>query len=360
NFSLISGTLLQVALVGAVSFTAMAYSSRGVLQAGTISLGAWIAITVAWKFIMALVPEDFAELTLRTIIPVSYLFYYLFWPVLFPLRWLLGKLSERRANGVEEEVTEEEVQAYIDVGEEEGIIEEGEGKLIQSIVDFGDRIARELMTPRVDMIAAEADTSVDALAKIFSESKYSRIPIYEEGIDNILGTIHLKDVFDAHLRGEPKTARALVRPAYFVTETKKVSELLREFQLEHLQMAIVLDEYGGTAGLISIEDVLEEIVGEIADEHEERDESILEVGDGVYLVNGLVRVETLAELMHADLRDEGYETVAGLIFTVIGRVPKVGEKVTKDGVAFEVERADRKRIYRVRVTRESEPMAAEE
>lgn len=361
SFSLLSGALLQVALVAAVGFTVVTLRQFGLIAAASYAILLWAAVTVVWKFMLAWVPEEIAELILRSLIPVSHLFYYIFWPFLFPLRWALERVERRRdLEEEEEEPTEEEVQAYIDVGEEEGIIEEEEGKLIQSIVDFGDKIARELMTPRIDMLAFEVNKSVDELAKLFSESKYSRIPVYEENIDRIVGIVHIKELFDAVLRNEKRTVRELARPAYFVPETKLVSELLREFQIEHLQIAVVVDEYGGTAGLITIEDIIEEIVGEIADEHEDKDESVVEIENGVFLVNGVFRVDSLEELINADIRGEGYETVAGLIFTHIGRVPKPGEIVRKNGVIFEVERADRKRIHRVRVYRDPEDLAAAE
>lgn len=358
NFSLLSGALLQMSLVAAVGFTAAAFRERGLIGAVVWSILIWVAITLGWKFILAWMPEPISEVLLRLLIPISHLFYYLFWPFLFPLRWVVERVDRRRELfEVEEEPTEEEVQAFIDVGEEEGIIEEEEGKLIQSIVDFGDKLAKELMTPRIDMLAFEANGSLESLARIFSDSKYSRIPIYEGNPDKILGIVNLKDLFDALLRPEKRSVRDLARPAYFVPETKLVSELLREFQMEHLQIAVVVDEYGGTAGLITIEDIIEEIVGDISDEHEDTEESVVEVENGVYLVNGMFRVDSLEELMHAEIRGEDYETVAGLIFTTIGRVPKVGEIVRKNGVVFEVERADRKRIYRVRVFREPESLA---
>ena len=361
NFSLLSGALLQTALISAVGFTILAFQSRGLFQAAVLSMGIWVVITLVWKFFLAWIPEQLAEILLRALIPVSHLFYYLFWPFLFPLRWILDRVDKKReAAEEEEEPTEEEVQAYIDVGEEEGIIEEEQGKLIQSIVDFGDRIARELMTPRIDMLSFDAKGPAEDLAKLFSESKYSRIPIYEENTDKIVGIVHIKDLFDALLRKDSRSVRELARPAYFVPESKLVSELLREFQIEHLQIAVVVDEYGGTAGIITIEDIIEEIVGEISDEHEDTDESVVEVENGVYLVNGLFRVESLEELIHADIGGESYETVAGLIFTTLGRVPKVGEQVRKNGIVFEVERADRKRIYRVRVYRDPEYMAIAE
>jgi CBS domain containing-hemolysin-like protein len=252
------------------------------------------------------------------------------------------------------------VQAYIDVGEEEGILEASEGKMIQSVVDFGDRVARELMTPRIDVLAFDVTQPFDELARVFSESKYSRIPIYEGSVDKIVGIVHIKEVFEALVKGEKRPVAELARAPYFVSETKKVSELLREFQSEHIQVAVVVDEYGGTAGIITIEDIVEEIVGEIADEHEEDEATIVDLGDGEYMVSGQLRVEALEELLDADLEGDDYETVAGLIFTSTGRIPKPGAVVKKNGYQFIVDRADRRRIYRVRVSRDPEWTAEDE
>ena len=362
EFSLISGAVLQLGLVAAMGCTAAALWQAGGLYATGRSMLLWGAIVVLWKFVLAFVPDNLAEKILRGILPLGHATYYLLWPILAPLAKLYSHIAERREEGEEEEeATEEEVQAYIDVGEEEGIFEEGEGRLVQLIVDFGDRLAREVMTPRVDILAFEASQPIDALANLFSESKYSRIPIYEQNIDQILGIIHVKDVFEAFLRGEKKSIRDLVFPALFIPESKRVAELLREFQLEHQQIAIVHDEFGGTAGLITIEDLIEEIVGEIADEHEEDEEvSMVQIDDEVYLVNGLLRVEKLEDLFGIDATGDGYETVGGLIFTRMGRVPRGGETLRTAGLLFEVERADRKRIYRVKVARDPEWGPAEQ
>jgi putative hemolysin len=209
------------------------------------------------------------------------------------------------------------------------------------------------MTPRVEIQAMDVNGTTQALARLFSDTKYSRIPIYERDVDHIVGIVHVKDLFDVVLKGETRTVRELMRPAYFVSETKPVIELLREFQTEHIQVAIIVDEFGGTAGLASIEDVVEEIVGDISDEHEDEEATVVEVEPGIYLVNGMTRTESIRDVFGIDIDDEGYETVAGLIFTATGRIPKVAEIVRKNGLLFEVERADRKRIYRVRVTREA-------
>ncbi len=352
NFYLVSGTLLQVALILAAIFTALALHTRSTGEALAFSALFWCAAVVAWKFALLLIPEQAIEIMFRFLIPLTNFFYYLFWPILFPLRRFLARLeSEEEEDEEDEDPTEEEVQAYIDVGEEEGILEASEGRLLHSIVDFSDRLARELMTPRIDVLAFDAKRPLEELAHLFSESKYSRIPIFTEGIDQISGIVHVKDVLDAVLRSEQRSVVALARPPYFVSETKKVDDLLREFQSEHIQVAVVVDEYGGTAGIITVEDIIEEIVGDIADEHEDEEATVVDLGDGVHLVSGFLRVETLEEMLDVDLAGDDYETVAGLIFTTLGRIPSAGTIVEKNGMRFEVDRADRRRIYRVKVSK---------
>lgn len=355
NLRLLNGAMLQIALVVALLATVRVTESLG--QAAAL----WLLIIVAWKFALGFIPDDIGEAILHKLVPVSYFFYYLFWPVLFPLRRVTERrVREEKEEEDQEEVTEEEVQAFIDVGEDEGILEASEGKMIHSVVEFGDRVARELMTPRIDVLAFDASRPLDELARLFSESKYSRIPIYQGTIDGITGIVHIKDVFDPIFKREDKSVAELARPPYFVSETKKVSELLREFQSEHLQVAVVVDEYGGTAGLITIEDVIEEIVGEIADEHEEEEATIVDLGSNEYLISGLLRIDALEEMLDTQFSADDYETVAGLIFTTLGRVPKAGATIKKNGYVFTVDRADRRRIYRVRVSRDPEWNAEEQ
>jgi putative hemolysin len=352
DFQLVSGALLQLALVVGAGATTMIFDEYTIGSAVATSVAIWAMGVLVWKFILALVPEDTGEVILRALIPFARFTYYVFWPFLYPLRRLLERLGRGDDDDDEEEVTDEEVQAYIDVGEEEGIIEPSEGRMLQSIVDFGDRLAHEIMTPRIDVQAFDARRPIGELAKLFSDSKYGRIPIYEQSIDRITGIVHVKDVLDAVLKNDQRAVGEIARPPYFASETKKVSELLREFQSEHLQIAVVVDEYGGTAGIVTTEDIIEEIVGEIADEHEDEEATIVEVDEGTWLVSGLLRVDALEEKLDADLSGDDYETVAGLIFTSLGRVPATGTAVTKNGWKFEIERADRRRIYRVKVSKD--------
>jgi putative hemolysin len=353
DFQLVSGALLQVALVVGAAATTMIFDREPFGWAVTTSAAIWAALVMLWKFILALVPEDTGESIMRALIPFARACYYLFWPLLFPLRKLLERLGRTDARGGdEEEVSEDEVQAFIDVGEDAGVIEASDSQLLKSVVDFGDRLAHEIMTPRIDVLAFDARRPLSDLARIFSESKYARLPIYEKSIDQITGIVHIKDAFDAVLKGDDRPIAELARQPYFVLETKKVSELLKEFQTEHLQIAVVVDEYGGTAGIVTTEDIIEEIVGEISDEHEDAEASVVDVGDGTWLVSGLYRVEELEKTLGAELAGDDYETVAGMIFTTLGRVPKNGVVVARNGFLFEIERADRRRIYRVRISKD--------
>ncbi|MEA2338835.1 MAG: magnesium and cobalt exporter, family, partial [Thermoanaerobaculia bacterium] len=237
NLQLVSGSLLQIALVGAFVSTIRMLDGESLAMACGISAAVWLVIVILWKFVLAFVPEDVGEMILKALIPFSHFFYLLFWPVLAPMRRVFERLDREEEEAHEEdEVTDEEVQAYIDVGEEEGILEGTEGKMIQSVVDFGDRVARELMTPRIDVLAFDATHPFDELAALFSDSKYSRIPIYDGSIDKIVGIVHIKEVFEALVKHETPKVLQIARPPYFVSETKKVSELLREFQSEHIQV----------------------------------------------------------------------------------------------------------------------------
>ena len=355
HFSLVTGVVAQFALIVGLYLTYRAVSGLAEPFTATIvASGVWLLLVLIWKFVLAATNEEVAETALRALIPVSHVLYMLLFPVLFPLRLLLQMLGRRREAGQdEEEVTDEEVQAFIDVGEEEGILEGGERRLVQSIVEFGDTLVKEVMTPRVDVVALSAETSFDQLIATFVETKYSRLAIYEGDMDHVSGFVHIKDAFDALARGDKPSVRSLTRAAWFVSETKAVAELLRELQVEGQQIAIAVDEFGGTAGLITIEDLLEEIVGEISDEHEDEEESSwIEVDEGIWLVNGLIRIDSLEEVLGARLErpDDDFETVAGLVFKEAGRVPLPGAVVERGGYRFEVDRADRKRIYRVRVS----------
>jgi magnesium and cobalt exporter, CNNM family len=249
-----------------------------------------------------------------------------------------------------EEDQGEVAHAYLEAGEEQGLIEGDERRLLQSIVDFGDTLAREVMTPRPDMVAIQVDTTVSQLRALFREQEYSRFPVYQENLDNILGIIRVKDLLKVDATtSDDRPITPLIRPTTFVPETKRVPELLKEFQRKQVQMAIVVDEYGGTAGLVTIEDLLEEIVGEIRDEDDVEMEPIVEEGNGSYVFSAKVSFDDFRDRLDVEIEPEGFETVGGFILARLGRVPAVGETFELDGLSVEVLEAERRRIHKVRV-----------
>ncbi len=294
------------------------------------------------------------ERALRALTRVYRIVLLLLTPVLAVLTRLVPAVSlERdRQDGAEDETaTAEEIEAFIDVGTREGILEPEQGEWLWSIVDFRDSMARSVMTPRIDMICAPIDSSMDVLAERFIESGHSRIPLYQDSIDNIVGVLHIRDVLRASRMAEPPAARDLLKPPLFIPETKPLGELLKELQARFQQVAIVVDEYGGTAGLVTVEDLIEEIVGEIMDEHEALAAELEPLENGGYRLDGRAHIELLDELFQVDVEDPEYETVAGLIFSALGHVPQVGEAVDDFGLRFTVEAVADRRIQTVRVER---------
>ena len=250
------------------------------------------------------------------------------------------------------ETAAEHIEALISAGEEEGIIEEGDRKLIQSVVAFGDKTVREVMTPRPNIVAIEASRSLEDLRELVIHEQYSRIPVYEQSIDQITGFVHVRDMFelDEDSRKERKV-RELIRPIQFVPETKPVDDLLREMQRDSAHMAIVVDEYGNTAGLATMEDLVEEILGEIHDEHEpERD--VHEEGEGTYVVAGSLDLDRLEDLLGFRPQDETESTtIGGLVTEWLGHVPEVGEAVEREGIRIEVLDGNDLRVNQVRVSK---------
>jgi len=245
----------------------------------------------------------------------------------------------------------EVAKAYIESAEQEGLIEGEERRLLQSIVDFGDTLVREVMTPRPDIVAIRDSATIGELRALFREQEYSRFPVYKESLDNIAGFVFIKDLVLLVATEDSRSIAPLVRPAAMVPETKRVPELLKQFQRQQTQCAIVVDEYGGTAGLVTIEDLLEEIVGEIRDEYDEETEPVVEEGNGRYVFGGKVSVDEVAQRLGVQIEREGFETVGGYLMSHLGRVPAVGERFDIDGLSVEVLDAERRRINRVRISR---------
>ena len=242
--------------------------------------------------------------------------------------------------------------AYLEAGEQEGLIEREERRLLESIVDFGDTLVREVMTPRPDIVAVPIEATLAELRQLFAEQQYSRVPVYKETLDQIQGFVFIKDLVRL-ADGSPGEAVVprLLRPAFFVPETKRVSELLKEFQRQQVQTAVVVDEYGGTAGLVTIEDLLEEIVGEIRDEYDVETESVQDEGNGAFVFSGKADIDELTERLGIEVPRDGFGTVGGYLVSQLGRVPAAGETFTIDGLHIEVLDVERRRVGHVRVRR---------
>jgi CBS domain containing-hemolysin-like protein len=233
--------------------------------------------------------------------------------------------------------------------EEEGILEGDEGRMVQSIVDFGDKIVREVMTPRPEMVAVRRDATVGELGALFIEEKNSRLPVYEEDLDHVIGLVFAIDFLAYREEATPDSPiEPLIRKVRFVPETKKVAELLPEFQRSQSTLAMVVDEYGGTSGLVSVEDLLEEIVGDIHDEFDEVDQEIVKEGEGVYLVSGKADIDDVKDQLRLEVNGKGFETVSGYLLESLGRVPQAGETIDLDGMKVEVVEAEGQRIHKVR------------
>jgi CBS domain containing-hemolysin-like protein len=245
----------------------------------------------------------------------------------------------------------EAAKAYIETGAEEGLIEREERQLLQSIVDFGDTLVREVMTPRPDIVAIRVDGTIRDLRALFREQEYSRFPVYRDSLDNIAGFVFVKDLVALDPPDDARPITTLLRPAVVVPETKRVPELLKQFQRQQTQCAIVVDEYGGTAGLVTIEDLLEEIVGEIRDEYDVETEPIVDEGNGRFVFSGKVDIDEVAERLKVQIERQGFETVGGFLLSHLGRVPAVGERFDIDGLTVEVLDAERRRVNKVRICR---------
>jgi CBS domain containing-hemolysin-like protein len=259
-------------------------------------------------------------------------------------------------------ITEAEIKALAEVASEEETIEEEEKELIHSIFEFGDTVVREVMTPEPDIVAVEASSTLDEVLDLLLKHGYSRIPVYKDNLEEIVGIVYAKDVLRRIHSGRngKKTVKDLARKAYFVPESKRVAELLKEMQQEQVHVAIVVDEYGAVAGLVTLEDLLEEIVGEIADEYDREEPQVEPAGDGKFLVNARLAVDELNELLEVDLPQEEWDTVGGLIMGLLGRLPAQGEEVELAGLKLTAERVKGRRIAKVLVERVSEPPEAAE
>ncbi len=263
-------------------------------------------------------------------------------------RWFGGARPLQRVAAI----TEEEIKTLVTAGEQEGIIEEEAREMIYSIFRLGEMITREVMVPRIDVVALEVGSTPEEVLRTIVESGHSRIPVYEETIDNIVGILYAKDILAAQSQGERSPVlREIIRPAYFVPESKRLDSLLKEMQENKVQMAIVVDEYGGVAGVVTLEDIVEEIVGEIQDEYDREEPPVVFEADGSYLFDGRIPLDDVQEILGTPLPLDEADSLGGFIYNELGHIPRVGETVRYDDLLFEVAEVSGRRIRKVRVRR---------
>jgi putative hemolysin len=368
RFSFALSAMIQILLViVAVLVTSIALTLFPDPRLVLISLAAGLILAGIFRQIVPLfISTRNPEATLLFLLPIIRPFFPLMAFLADPFQRLFDR-SRRKDQltdvGDQEQDGDDsgDLQALIDVGEFEGILEEEEGELIQSIVEFGDTRVSEVMTPRPDIVALPDTVTVREARDVMLESKYSRIPVYREQIDNVEGIIYVRDLLQSWADGnETDSIAPLIRPVYVIPETKPVDELLEEMQKAHVQLAMVIDEYGGISGLVTVEDILEEIVGEIEDEDiagEELDE-IIPVSDG-YEVIGSTEIGKIERLFNLEIAADDFTTIAGLVINESGKVPAIGERLRIRGLEVEVLDGDERRISRLRI-RKLEPESASE
>ena len=297
-------------------------------------------------------------------IPAIFLMKIFVW-LLYPVTMVLMNISRGIINllggKVSKEgpfITQEEIEYLINVSDKDGVLEPEKREMLSSIFEFSEISVKEIMVPRTDIVRISKDTPFEEVVKQIVECQYSRIPVYEGKVDDVIGILHAKDLFQYWQRGEkPDDIGKIMRKPYFVPESKKVDELLKEFQQKNIQLAIVVDEYGGTAGLVTIEDILEEIVGEIRDEYDEEVELISSPEEGVFLVDAKINLDELEEKIGVNLPKNDYETLGGFVFDMMGKIPKKGDVAVFENLRITVQEADHRRILKLKIQKQEKEKA---
>jgi len=348
-------TLRQLSLISAVALTGWIFAISGwpLSWWGGIATGALIGIllieTVLARVLALKDPRLALRLTAVLIRPVHALTFPVLGPVHAAFRRWAGTIADESDEADDD--ADEDVEAFIEVGEREGILEKSEGRMVRGIVDLDQTLVREIMTPRVDVVALHAKAQVAEARRVALAAAHSRFPVYGETIDNVLGILHVRDLLRAWEEGWGDAPIAgLVRPAVFVPETRTVAEVLAEMRTR-AHVALVVDEFGGFAGMVTLEDLIEEIVGEIHDEHDPTEAALQEDANGDWLVPGAAHAEELERVFGVDLGERDYDTVGGFVTATLGRVPAKGETFEHGGLRVEIVEADPRRVRRVRIRR---------
>ncbi len=361
------GTSLQIIHVALRFFIAGLVLSTRPMQENTFwSWGTWIGILVFAAMILS-----FIELQIETrvltepetwavnLTPFTKSLLFIFSPLLALPLWISRSLASEPKRFFS--VTEEELKKLLDASQEEGGLQMDERKMIRSIFQFHEKMAREVMVPRIDILALDIHTPILTAADAMLKSGFSRVPVYQENIDNIIGILYVKDLLRLWLEGKQEgSLHDKLRPVYFVPETKKADELLTEMQNRRIHIALIVDEYGGVAGLVTLEDLMEEIVGEIQDEYDQAEEQIYhQINDGEYIFQGRIDLDDFNKIMDSALSKDEADTLGGLIYNKIGRVPKGGEEIRTDDILLTVEQVSGRRIRKVKAIRSSKTSLAQ-
>jgi putative hemolysin len=366
--TLIRFTIAALATVNVAN--ALAAASPSVLAANSPVL-AYVAmllpVALLTYIVGELVPEAIGSAYPESLaLPLSFFQRLLlvgFSPVAGVLHTTSVALARRSGlSDITKEVSDEEIMTLVDVGERGGVIESEEKEMIRSVLQFGETLAREVMVSRLDMVALDTETSVHEARRTILESGHSRIPIYEDNIDNVKGLLYAKDLLhDLGAEDGQKTVRDLIRPAYFVPETKTADSLFKEMQGRKVHMAILVDEYGATSGIVTIEDLIEEIVGDIQDEYDlHEEEEVVQHGENQYTIDATMNLHDFNDLMKTDLPTEDTDTLGGYVFAQLGRLPRLGETVETENLLLVVESVEGRRIRKIRVARRQPEVPNEE
>ncbi len=339
--------------------------ARLIVDANTSAIVSTVAITLAVlifgeitpKFIAKAYPEKLS----LTFYPLIKLFYYIFYPFNFIFggwKWLIGKIFRMKNEDV---VTEEEIMTIVEEAEEDGTLREDETELIRSVIEFDDLEVGDILVPRVNIVAIDINDSMEQIRKVFDNEGYSRIPVYKDSIDTIIGTIHEKDFFNAYLNGK-KGIDGIMQNAFYTTEHAKISVLLRQLQKKKVHIAVVLDEYGGTLGMVTLEDILEELVGEIWDEHDEEINHFKQVNDNTFVIDGNAPTKDAFEFFELKDAQDEFEasTVSGWVIEMLGEIPRANVKLSYKNLDIEVLKSTVKKVLSVKVTVNNQQEQTEE
>ncbi len=352
---------LMVNILASSIVSSIAISKFGYLGIG-ITIGVMTFVILVFGEVT---PKSFAlrkaeSLSLQVAIPLRYLSI-----ALAPVRKILRIITDffmsiigKAKVGVEPFITEDELKSLVSIGEKEGIIDTGEKKMIHEVFELQDRTIDEIMTPRVDIIACRKEASSNELIELMKDSNHTKIPIFEDNIDKIIGVVYTKEFMldkpsngEILVQGKEVVQQRFIKPVLFVPETKKIAELLKELQEKMMDLSVVVDEYGGTAGLVTLEDILEEIVGEIQDEYDKEEQTSERVDSKVIRVGAKIPIRDVNEILCLNLPTEESETIGGLVLELFGKIPKSGEWIEYKGIKFTVEEVKRNRIYRVLINK---------